>query len=343
MTAKSLGLGYLEEFKLEEAEKEFLEFIKLAPDEKLGYANLGLTYLRMGKYDDAKKQLDKAINLDPKNPDIRLMLATVYQMNDQREMAIRELNDALEFSPGHVKILYDLTELYSADSDPESRYEYKKSLLKLVEKAPGNLVPKLNLTAVYISDGEVDKAIDQLEQIRKQFPEFPREASEYYVKTLQSLRKGDSDDASLQFTIFHNYMKVTPPYQAGIMDLKGPGGSLIGFPLITFDQQSLLEKTEARSLLEIMKFTDASLSAGLDIMTGSVDAGAIDRGKLTHVETADYDGDGDIDIYAGGFDVKTSAYRHYLFNNEMGRFTDVAEKAGLIHAGWESSASFGRF
>ena len=49
MTIKTLGLAYLEEFKLDEAEKEFLKFIDLAPKEKMGYANLGLTYLRMGK------------------------------------------------------------------------------------------------------------------------------------------------------------------------------------------------------------------------------------------------------------------------------------------------------
>jgi tetratricopeptide (TPR) repeat protein len=343
ITAKSLGLGYLEEFKLDDAEKEFLEFIRLAPGEKLGYANLGLTYLRMGKYEDAEKQLLKAIKIDPQDPDIRLILATVYQMNDQRDRAIKELKDALDFAPGHVKILYDLSELYSTSEDPGSRTEYKNSLLQLVGKAPGNLVPKLSLTAVYINEGETDKAIELLEQIKKEFPEFPKEASDYFDKTMSSLRKGDNNDANLQFTIFHNYMKVTPPYQAGIMDLKGPGGSLIGFPLITFDQQSFLEKTEERSLLDIMKFTDASLSAGLDIIPRPGEEGNIDAKKLSHVETADYDGDGDIDLYVGSYDTKTSTYRHYLFNNEMGRFTDVTENAGLKHSGWESSASFADF
>src|SRR5665647_3488645 len=71
MTTQTLGIAYLEEFKLDEAEKEFLKYIKLSPKEKLGYANLGLTYLRSGKYDDAKKQLSKAIKIDPKDPDIR--------------------------------------------------------------------------------------------------------------------------------------------------------------------------------------------------------------------------------------------------------------------------------
>ena len=84
MTTQTLGLAYLEEFKLDEAEKEFIKYIKLAPKEKLGYANLGLAYLRMGKYPEAEKQLSKAITIDPKDPDVRLILATVYQMNDER-------------------------------------------------------------------------------------------------------------------------------------------------------------------------------------------------------------------------------------------------------------------
>ena len=44
MTTQTLGLAFLEEFKLDEAEKAFVKFIRLSPKEKMGYANLGLTY-----------------------------------------------------------------------------------------------------------------------------------------------------------------------------------------------------------------------------------------------------------------------------------------------------------
>ena len=62
-------------------------------------------------------------------------------------------------------------------------------LLKLVGKAQGNIVPKLNLTEIYIRNGETDKAVEQLEIIHKQFPEFPKEAVDYYDKTLVLLKK----------------------------------------------------------------------------------------------------------------------------------------------------------
>ena len=75
----------------------------------------------MGKYPEAEKQLLKAIKIDPKDPDIRLILATVYQMNDQRDRSISELKTALESAPDHIKILYDLSELYSVNKDNESQ------------------------------------------------------------------------------------------------------------------------------------------------------------------------------------------------------------------------------
>ncbi len=340
MTTKTLGLAYLEEFKLEEAEKEFLKFIDQAPKEKLGYANLGLVYLRMAKYAEAVKQLSKAISIDPKDPDIRLILATVYKMQDEPDKAITELKEALNNTPGHIKTLYELSEIYSTRSDEESIKQRVYYLDQLVGNAPENIVPRLNLIEILIRRGDSDKATEQMEVIHKQFPEFPKEAVTYYDQTISSLRKPDKEKAVIAFTIFHNYLKVTSPYQAGIMDLKGPGGSLIGFPLITFDQQSSARSTENFSVLEVIRFPEVSASAGLDIIPaygpGEVPAGHY----TTHVAVSDYDGDGDIDLYAGSYDPASSSYRHFLFNNEMGSYKDVAEEAGIDHSGSESSAIF---
>ncbi len=341
ITTKTLGLAYLEEFKLEEAEKEFLNFIDLAPNDKFGYANLGLTYLRMAKYPEAEKELNKAIRIDPKDPDIRLILGTVFKMNNERDKAIKELKSALEFAPDHVKILYEISELFSTLPDIDSQKQRENYINILVEKAPANLVPRLNLTDILIRKGEFDKAMEQMEIINKQFPEFPKEAVEYYNKTLSLLKKKDRENAIIQFTIFHNYLKVTSPYQAGIMDLKGPGGSLIGFPVITFDRQSSSSrKIENTSLLDIISYKDVSSAAGLDIVPRSEGSKNSEFRYSAHAEECDYDGDGDIDLYAGSYDPVSSSYKHFLFNNEMGKFTDVSEKAGLKHSGNESSAAF---
>ena len=341
MTGKTLGLAYLEEFKLDEAEKEFLKVIKLAPKEKQGYANLGLTYLRMGKYNDAEKQLFKAIELDSKDADIRLLLATVYQMDDKREKAILELKKALAFAPKHVKILYDISELLSVTKDRESQNQREKYLSELVKNAPANIVPQLKLIETFIKNGKIDKAIAHLEIIHKIFPKFPKEAIDYYNKTITLLKKGDQEKAIVQFTIFHNYLKVTSPYQAGLMDLKGPGGSLVGFPLITYDLKSSSSQSEDnKSILEVLRFTEVASLAGLNSPPENSDKDIKNQTYMAHVEAADYDGDGDTDLYLGNYDATTSTYKHYLYNNDMARFNDVSKEVGITHTGKERFSIF---
>jgi hypothetical protein len=339
ITVKTLGLAYLEEFELDNAEKQFLRFIELAPKEKLGYANLGLVYLRMGKYPEAEKQLMKAIKIDPKDPDILHILATVYKMEDNTDKAIAVLQKALTLSPGHVKVLYDLTEIIATRQDTQSQMMRTQYLVELKKKAPGNLVPQLNLTDIYIRKGNFDTAIAELEVIKKQYPDFPAEAVEYYNNALKFLKKGDRDNAIIQFTVFHNYLKVTSPYQAGIMDLKGPGGSLIGFPLITFDQQASGSESNNSSKAGIVTFKDVSATVGIDILPATSPV-LIKTTIYSHIEASDFDNDGDIDLYAGCYDATASTYKHFLFSNEMGRYTDISKEAGLTHSGREFAATF---
>jgi tetratricopeptide (TPR) repeat protein len=336
MSVRTLGLAYLEEFKLEEAEQEFRKFTAMAPGDKFGYANLGLTFLRMGRFPEAEEKLHKALSIDSTDADIRLILATVYRMNEQAEKSIAELKKALTFNPGHSRILYEISDLYSNDNRPEAKASRKNYLRKLIQSAPANLVPRLSLTDILIKSGDFDKAMEQLEEIRKLFPDFPKESAEFYIKTINAIRKGNRDDADFQFTVFHNYLKVTPPYQAGMMDLKGPGGSLIGFPLITFDKKGATDLQG--DMTSVIKFTDVTENAGIQSFSLNNEFS-----DFSHVEAADYDGDGDIDLYAGSYDPTTSSFRHWLYNNNSGRFTDVSEKAGLNHKGNEKGAIFGDY
>lgn len=340
ITVRTLGLAYLEEFKLEEAEKQFLRLIRLAPKEKLGYANLGLTYLRMGKYPEAKTQLARAIRIDPKDPDIRLILSTVYQMNNEPDRAISELREALKYSPSHVKTLYSIAEIYSTMTGVEAAGQRELYLRRLTDAAPANVVPRLNLIDVYIRKGDNDKAVGQMEILKKQYPEFPAEAGNYYTQTISLMRSNDKSRAINTFTIFHNFLKVSSPYQSGIMELKGPGGSLVGFPLITFDQSTISQTSDVVTAGDAVKFTNATSSAGLDIVRLSGEATGSGLRYATFVAAADYDNDGDIDLYVSSCYPGSTQCRHFLLNNELGRFKDVTALSGIRHTGREASAHF---
>ncbi len=334
ITARTLGLAYLEENKLEEARDEFLKVVDLDPKEVLGYANLGIVYLRMGEYREAEDWLQQAIKMDQEDPDVRLILAKVYEMSDQPEKSIVELEKIIKFSPGHVKSLYQLSELYRSSPDPASRELRRGYLDEMVGTIPGNIVPRLNLIEILIRDGECDLALRQMEELQQVFPEFPKESLEFHKKTIAALQQGKTDDAEVSFMVFHNYLKVTSPYQAGITDLKGPGGSLIGFPVISFDQKKTSGQiADWKTLLEAINFTDILSQADLEFL-------AAGQAGMTSIIAADYDGDGDTDLYVGKMDPESQSYRHYLLSNDWGKFADVTEEAGISQQGKGFCGSF---
>lgn len=341
ITAKTLGLAYLEENQLEDAEAEFLKLVDMDPDEVMAYANLGIVYLRMGEFDKSETWLQKAIKMNPKDPDVRLILAKVYEMSGASDKAVEELEEINRLSPGHVKALYNLTELYATFSDDASRSKRNEYTEELVSQSPRNIVPRLNLIEILLTANQNDRALAQMEALVQIFPAFPKEAVEYYNATLAALRASDQEESLTSFMIFHNYLKVTSLYQAGMMDLKGPGGSLVGSPVISFDQQrSNFLAGDWKEVLEAISFADITVSTGLDFLSKGTGQDASGSGGRTHISACDYDNDGDMDLYAGHFDPETKSYKHYLLNNDWGIFKDVAGEAGIRHQEAELSARF---
>ena len=87
VSARNLGIAYLEEERYSDAVNEFEKLTQIAPEEPSGYANIGLAYMRMNnRLKESEIYLQKAFNLSPENPDIRLLLAEFYQLsgNDER-------------------------------------------------------------------------------------------------------------------------------------------------------------------------------------------------------------------------------------------------------------------
>ena len=105
LTIRTLGLAYLEENRLPEAEAEFQRLVEMAPGEPLGYANLGLTYLRQGRLADAEIELRHAIELLPSDPDVRLILVEILRSQERELEARQELEASLLIDSSHVKTL----------------------------------------------------------------------------------------------------------------------------------------------------------------------------------------------------------------------------------------------
>jgi tetratricopeptide (TPR) repeat protein len=314
LTTRTLGLAYLEENRLTEAETAFRRLTELAPREPLGFANLGLVHLRQGNYEEAEGSIRRALDLEPSDPDIRLLLAKVLELTDRVPEARRVLEGTLSQTPGHLKSLYALAQLSADAQDPDARARREASLARLVALAPANVAARLLLIQVLLENGKPDDALGQLEQLHAQIPELPPQAVSFFGEAVDAMRAGRAADALRPMRVVTNFLKATGLYQAGIVALEGPGGALIGFPVVTLSQPMAAQQSQ-EAVLASLRFTDVTDAAGLNAVPLAAPAG----GGLA---VGDYDGDGDADLYVvapeGGF----------LLRNDGGVFTDVTREAG---------------
>ncbi|HEX2977298.1 MAG TPA: FG-GAP-like repeat-containing protein, partial [Bacteroidales bacterium] len=108
------------------------------------------------------------------------------------------------------------------------------------------------------------------------------------------------------------------------------------FPLITFDTNRSPVTTGSASILDAIKFNDITESADLPFRKAESKPHLMKEAH--HIESFDFDMDGDIDIYAGFYDSESGSFRHALWSNNSGVFTDITAESGLSHKGMENDA-----
>ena len=336
--ARNLGLAYLEENRLDEAEQEFKKVVEHAPGDPMGYANLGIVYMRKGDYAPAKKRLHQAVEMTPENPDITLILAEVYEAAGENEKAEEIILQSLRNSPNHVRSLYRISEVYVkmgylSPDDSSIQIKREKRLAQLVSIEPASVPARLQLIQSLLTHQLTDSALAHMELLVQQIPEPPKEAVNPIRDALNAMQAGDNPKASRSFRIVHNVLKVTARYQADLIDLKGPGGASVGFPILNFSE-SLSQRLEDEStVLKTLRFTDATVLSGLDVVNQMFASGAV-----SVMAVADFDGDNSQDIYCSVWDGEEN--RVFLLRQEFGEFMDIASESGLGHNGIDLDALF---
>ncbi len=242
---------------------------------------------------------------------------------------------------GHVQSIYRIAEFFSGIHDETYLLQREKYLNQALAVSPANIVPRLHLIEVLLNLGKSGEALLQLEEITRIFPPLPEEAREYYNQAFDAIKANKVEEALTATLIFHNFLKLTSLYNKGITELKGFDGSSVGSPMFTFSETAPLLISEGESILDAIRFTDVTESAGLGSYSTSKDAQLeFSKTEATHIAMGDFDHDGTDDLYLGTFVASKQEYQHYMLKSEMGRFKDVTEHFGLKHKGVESQAIF---
>jgi Flp pilus assembly protein TadD len=308
ITATTLGTVYLQEGRLPEAEAEFRKVIGLIPRASSGYGNLAQVFLRAGRYPEAEAEIRKALERDSANVEFHLLLARVYQRTDRIGEARLLLEGRLGAAPADPRVLHALATL-SQSADDSVAY-----LHRTVEAAPANLAARLELAVALARRGDADSALAQLEELRKQWPEPPREAGGPFTEAVRLLRSGRADQARLPLQRFQQAVELTPAYQSARLAIAADGGPVAGFPILTFSPIIPMPGQE-RSVEDAVRFTEATAEAGLPMAGNGGTPAALAGGDL--------DGDGVDDLLIGS----------RLYRNASGRFSDATSQAGVGAAG----------
>jgi Tfp pilus assembly protein PilF len=302
---RNLGIGYLEENRLNEAQKEFQALIKSLPDEAMPHANSGLVYLRNNDLTHAESELKQAIKLDPKNADIRLIFAEILSHAGRNKEALMELQQGLQQNPNHLRSNYRAAQILQQEGNKANAPTIKKYLENVVSVMPSSLPARLQMTEILLEQNDAGAVTHQLEEIRRLVPAMIPEASTMLQELLNEIKTNSNGDANIKLRMLHNMLKPSPLYQQSITELNGPGGSSIGFPIMDFSDALTKQLTVEDVMLKALQFVPAE-SFG----TAQSDPIAVDL---------DSDGDQDVVI----------PYPFAVFKNDKAKFSDVTSKTGI--------------
>src|SRR5258705_4665734 len=302
----STGSTFLNRGQLPEAEAQFKQLIKLAPDDPAGHANLGLTYLRGGRFEEAERELNRARRLDPANVDVVLSMARLYALTNRRDEA-RELLESNRQTAGasagqgaNPRLLFALAELEAGDSAAAPTPEYQRRLADVLAAAPTNLAVRLELARAYVRNRQADSAARVLEELRTLRPEAPVEAQAPLRESIDLLRAGKAAEARQPFDRFAQLLELTQPYQAAYEEIEWTPGPISGRPVLTFEPQSKLKtlgviRTGAPADSSI--FVDVTADAPFGMRPATA-AGAPPAGDRPALAFGDFDNDDADDVFA---------------------------------------------
>ncbi len=91
------GIVYLEQENYAEAERSFLEAIRLRADSPLGYGGMAAVMLKRENYVEALEYADKIQTKDPERANSYYVQGKVYAARGEREKAVADFQSALKY------------------------------------------------------------------------------------------------------------------------------------------------------------------------------------------------------------------------------------------------------
>ncbi len=180
----------------EQAIKLTQKAIALDPSDGRARAYVAMLYAMIRQWDKGFPEVEQALTLEPDSPDVLLNAGNFFTFVGNYEEAIRLIEKAIRLNPfPHAVYFYNLSGAYRMARRYDEAIEMAK---RGIQRAPGNLLSYIALTASLSKAGRYDEARAAAAEVLKINPKFsleryakilPLKNQLYIDRTTDALRK----------------------------------------------------------------------------------------------------------------------------------------------------------
>jgi tetratricopeptide (TPR) repeat protein len=307
----NVGVAFMEQFKHEDAVKQFKQALEGDPNFAVARINLALAYFYLNDSRAAVEEARAGVKLAPDNPYAHYALAASLRNEKLYDESLAEFNKVLSIDPRDSATNIQIGQLHAQKQQyPQAIAAFQRA----IESEP------YNATAVYSLAQALNRSGQRAEG-QKAFDRFQQLQASGYKTTLGNLygEKGRYAEAV-----------VSTGAEPDLVSKEAPNVRFV----------------EADAGINV-KTSAKPISGALGREIGKAEFNDQLKRDLvspfsSSLTLADFDGDGRLDLFVSGVDDAGKPFVK-LLRNEGGKFSDVTEKSKLAVGNPASGAVFGDF
>lgn len=307
----NIGVAYMEQYKHEDAVKQFKQAVAGDANFALARINLAMAYFFLNDTRSSLEEAGIAIKLAPASLHARYILAASLRNEKQNDEAIAEFNKVLEVDPKDPATNIQIGQIYS------TKQKYAEAITafrRALDAEPYNATAAYSLAQALIRSGNAPEG-------QKMLAVFQKLRASGYATTLGNVygEKGRYAEAVVS-------TGAEPDLQSDEMAKIGyvDSGDLPPIKTVALQPGSSIGRRITRT--EFNEKVKNELIASF----------------ASNIVPADLDGDGRVDLFVSGIDGNQTPFIR-LLRNEGGSFSDQTAKSGITIKSPVQGAVFGDF
>lgn len=307
--------------------------------------NVGVALMEQYKHEDAVKQFKLALERDPDFAIARINLAMAYYFLNDAKLAVAEAQTALKLAPASLQAQYVLGASYKKDRLYDEAIAAFNKVLAVDPKDP---YTNIQIGQIYSSKQQYAQAVGVF---RRALEAEPYNSTAAYSLAQAFIRSGNTPEGQKMLAVFQRLkasgysttLGLTYGEQGKYAEAVVSTGAEAE---LVSKETPPVKFVDAAAGLNI-KTNSKPLSAALGRKLAKAEFNDDAKRELvapfsSMLTLGDYDGDNKLDLLVSGLDASGKALLK-LLHNDGGKFSDETDKSKLTTAGFVSGAVFGDF